>query len=78
MNKIFNLVSSARESSMRRGHRMGTFTYLTRGNAISKCIDCDAEVQVLSNPAPNQIDIGGTSVALNCPIVWSHEWGCYV
>ena len=31
------------------------------------CIICSAWVQVNTLPLPNQIDIGGPAVALNCP-----------
>lgn len=33
----------------------------------SKCRRCGMGVQILTHPAPNEIDIGGEAVALNCP-----------
>ena len=33
---------------------------------ITNCIYCDMYVQVIPKPYPNEIDIGGTAVALDC------------
>ena len=65
---IRRLKLEALESTTFRGHRMSRFSHYTPGNAVSQCLDCPAEVQVLSRPAPNQIDVGGNAVALTCPV----------
>ncbi len=67
MKTIERLKEEAREASAWRGHRMSRFSHYTPTNAVSHCLDCPTEVQVLSKPAPNQIDVGGEAVALGCP-----------
>jgi predicted methyltransferase len=48
-----------------RGHEM--VWHDTIGNTnIAECKHCEAWVQVNTSPAPNQIDIGGPAVALDC------------
>ena len=68
MTKLRRLQLEALGSCRFRGHRMSRFEHSTPDNAVSSCLDCPATVQVLSHPAPNQIDIGGEAVALNCPV----------
>lgn len=65
---IERLKQSAKRSAFWRGHRLSRFSHYTPDNAVARCTVCPAEVQVLSRPAPNQIDIGGEAVALNCPV----------
>jgi len=36
--------------------------------------DCCGYVQVMPSPPPNGIDIGGTAVAMNCPIGDEYHW----
>jgi hypothetical protein len=70
------LMRSLKEDALRacknRSHHMEKFKTLAfddRGNpknCVSKCKDCGMEVQVLTNPAPNEIRIGGEAVSLNC------------
>ena len=60
------LKSEARKAASFRGHTMQPFEQLAEGNEVSHCFVCDAEVQVLTNPAPNQIAIGGRAVAVDC------------
>lgn len=61
------LVSSADESAMWRGHAMiWTEIRADKGIANGHCVVCGAQVQCLLNPAPNQIDIAGSAVAINC------------
>lgn len=62
------LKREAREASKWRGHKMGNFrTQRKNKTAISYCKRCDAWVQIDTKPAPNNIDIGGPSVAVGCP-----------
>jgi len=62
----------ALESCEFRGHRMGRFRRIefwsSKTHAIAKCLDCPAQVMVITNPMPNEIDIFGDAVALNCPV----------
>jgi hypothetical protein len=60
------LKESAAESATWRGHSL-IWEYFSNENALGTCRTCGAEVQCLLHPAPNQIDIGGEAVALNCP-----------
>lgn len=72
--RIVTLKASAMESARFRGHVMQRF--VTDGDnrdpkdrnwrATSTCRDCDAWVQVNTRPMPNDTDISGTAVAINC------------
>ena len=71
MNKseIRKLKKEARDACKRRGHDMKNFVGLfMRDRTIyrSKCKRCAMYVDVNTNPLPNQIDIGGTAVAMTC------------
>lgn len=49
-----------------RGHRMIPWLDYSRDNAVTHCQRCGKEVQCLTRPDANQIDIGGEAVALGC------------
>lgn len=50
-----------------RGHKMTRFENVDGHRHLSTCISCTAQVVVNTRPQPNEIDIGGEAVALNCP-----------
>jgi hypothetical protein len=58
-----------REAATWRGHNMTR--YRRGGNLwtkcqISTCITCGAEVRVLENPAPDEIEVIGGALDTNC------------
>ena len=61
------LTASATVASMNRGHDM-VWEHPPVSKTINnaECKFCGAWVQVNTSPAPNQISIGGSSVAINC------------
>jgi len=65
------LKRSARQSCYWRGHRMKPIrlTHKMSGHrrGAARCNFCPAWVNVLEHPAPNEIEIGGPAVAMNCP-----------
>jgi len=68
MDKIKEAIRNARW----RGHNMSPPRPLLNWNnqhvgSISDCTICGAYVQELFKPKANEIDIGGSAVALNCP-----------
>ena len=63
--KLNGLIREAKHSCGFRGHRMARFTHLG-SRAISECLICRKGVEVNANPMPNEIDIGGEAVAVNC------------
>ena len=68
MNKIDALRREAKRFSESRGHKMG---YFKAGSyykhiSISFCKVCGMYVQVNPKPLPNEIEIGGNAVSLNC------------
>jgi len=65
MTHINRLKQEAAESCRFRGHNMGRFQTDKYG-ASATCNVCGAEVQVTPRPMPNEIEIGGEAVALNC------------
>ncbi len=64
--KLRKLKEQAIDSSKWRGHFMKPFVTYENKYYFSYCRYCDAYVQVTPKPLPNEIDIGGTAVALNC------------
>lgn len=61
------LKREAIKSCVQRGHKMTHWHNYDACNAVCKCQVCNAEVQCLTRPLPNQIDIAGEAVAVNCP-----------
>src|SRR6266446_6276311 len=61
MTTLQRLKKEALHACNRRGHTMSRF----RGNTAT-CKICKRWVQVLDKTLPNQIDIGGPAVALDC------------
>lgn len=51
-----------------RGHSMNRFRqhHFFLNRHYSHCKKCDMQVEINRQPMPNQIDIGGEAVALNC------------
>jgi hypothetical protein len=67
MTQIKSLIKSAKEASTWRGHKMERFNHNEDGKrAYSKCSCCGMTVVVNTRPMPNDIDICGEAVALNC------------
>ena len=66
MKTIQNLKREARESALFRGHSMTKWEKLSENLFVSQCRYCGKEVCVNSKPLPNEINIGGEAVALNC------------
>lgn len=64
MKTITSLIISANQSAMARGHMLTWF--VESDQALGMCGACGMEVQCLTRPAPNQINISGTAVAQNC------------
>lgn len=60
------LKTSALESCLHRGHDMGRFRSYGPYNAVAECRVCGMDVQCLTRPQPNQIDVAGAAVALEC------------
>ena len=69
MRRIDRLIREARDAATARGHKLAPFARYgsaAHRGASSKCVKCGAFIQVTSSPMPNEIDIGGTAVALGC------------
>ena len=68
--KLSTLRKSAQKSTKARGHSMRWRLVFGRaGGPLAQggaCRHCGMEVWLHERPAPNQIDIGGEAVALNC------------
>ena len=65
MQKIERLKKEAIAACKNRGHRMGFWSDSSR-SAYCECKICHRYVQVIEKPWPNEIEIGGSAVALNC------------
>lgn len=68
---LYILRWEATTSAFRKGHELRWGEPIKHGarryqNAV--CLRCQAEAQIITMPLPNEINIGGTAVALNCPI----------
>lgn len=70
MEKSKKLKREAKASAENAGHTLGKFrTLVTDGSrmvAEAVCIHCGSYVQINTNPAPNQIDIGGSVFGNSC------------
>lgn len=66
MKKIEKLRREALESCKLRGHKMKSFSRKYRHWWYSECKDCGMTVFINDNPVPNDIEISGEAVALNC------------
>ena len=75
MDKLQKLINEARKSCKFRGHLMAPFSHTYRTCSHSMCKACGMSVWVITEPAPNEIDVGGPAVALHCP---EREWFIYI
>ena len=69
-NSIARLQEQASKAANWRGHTPAwgpVDSGQSRELRTGACIRCPAWVQINTCPAPNQIDIGGPAVALDCP-----------
>lgn len=69
MQNIKTLLRDATIAAHFRQHNLGEWkstNYPNRIMAWAQCKKCSMEVQVNTNPLPNEINIGGEAVALNC------------
>lgn len=67
--KIGSLRKQAHVAARSRGHELYRFQHIAGSGGHrfrTKCVYCSAEVTVMDNPLPNEIDIAGEAVALNC------------
>lgn len=67
MALLDRLIRDARKAMQMRGHKPATAIRFS-GSAVIKCESCDKDVQVICKPQPNEIQIGGEAVALNCNV----------
>lgn len=63
---VKRLKQEARQAAEHRGHALGNFKQV--GSAYyAGCKNCNCGVWVTPKPAPNEIDVMGEAVALDCP-----------
>jgi hypothetical protein len=72
MRLMDRLKKEARKAATFRGHELSKFkahSFQTK-LASATCLKagCQASVQVNTFPQPHEIDVGGTAVALDCPV----------
>jgi hypothetical protein len=63
---IIGLMAEAKQSAIYRGHNVKNWDILGGDCYSLVCKDCNMEVMVKEHPLPNEIEIGGEAVALNC------------
>jgi len=66
MTKLNRLKKEAKDGCQWRGHKMSRFRRISGRVHRSFCLHCGMDVDVNIRPLPNEIDIGGRAVALNC------------
>lgn len=65
--KLATLKAKAREAATWRGHHLGNFIASKDGTkARAECKRCKCSVGVNTHPLPNEIDIAGEAIAINC------------
>jgi hypothetical protein len=69
MAQLDRLMREARKAMRFRGHNPVT-DWKEKGRAKLHCCNegCDMGVWIIVKPLPNEIDIGGEAVALNCNV----------
>ena len=67
MTKLNRLKREARDAAEWRGHTLARFRASDTRYHFAQCTQCNQGVSVTLTPRPNEIDIGGEAVALNCP-----------
>lgn len=69
-SKMERLAKQGRKAAKQRNHRMKPLRLLekTPGKQIASgfCRGCGKELYILESPAPNEIDISGEAVAMEC------------
>lgn len=65
MTKLERLRKEALKSCQWRGHVMTRF-YGDKLSRFSDCKNCGRYVVITAHPLPNDIEIGGSAIALNC------------
>ena len=70
VNERNQLIQQATRAAKFRGHDMGDWLNCGLNRAISNCRACGMQAVINTNPMPNDIDIGGRAVALNCTKEW--------
>ena len=67
MSKMSDLQHEAQQSARFRNHNLDRFHKVGDHKSVARCVRCGAEVDCNTKPLPNEIDIGGEAVAVNCP-----------
>jgi len=68
VNNRARLKRQARQAMEKRGHRPGDWVSIGLSKAYCRCLNCGAQVVVTDRPAPNEIEVGGEAVAVNCQV----------
>jgi hypothetical protein len=80
LDVILHMTVEAVDVARRRGHSMLLESDSKLGSGKPQrtflCMNgnCCGYVQILPDPAPNQTNIGGTAIGLECPIGDEHHW----
>ena len=74
-SKAARLKKSAYESATWHGHIMSHWRtwvdgQMQRSRFTSECVLCNRGMQVILRPLPNEIDISGEAVAVDCDRTW--------
>lgn len=64
--KVRKLRSEGKRFAEMRGHKVCRFVSLSPTRSVASCLKCDSEVYVNASPAPNEIDLSGQALALDC------------
>jgi hypothetical protein len=72
-NEMKKLQKEAKASAQSRNHNLAEFTQLGPHLAVAECVHCGMEVATNTHPQPNEIDIGGEAVALDCPLAYKRH-----
>jgi len=63
---ILGLMEETKNTVLSRGHNVKYWNVLGGDCYSLECKDCKMSVMVKENPLPNEINVGGEAVALNC------------
>jgi hypothetical protein len=60
------ILNEVEETVIWRGHKLTSWEQYGRNNYLASCIKCNAIARVNLNPLPNETEVSGKAVALEC------------
>jgi hypothetical protein len=63
---VLGMMQEARDVALSRGHNVKNWDVLGGDCYSLECKDCKMQVMVKEHPLPNEVQLGGEAIAVNC------------